>query len=125
MTPVGDVSICFTTSEQQDWSCWLVKNLWCSAEKLTPTLLPLRDFAHHFDQTTAGWFQNKTPTLRELSEQAKRICEADLNYPIILSAEGHLMDGKHRLAKALMLGQQEIAVVRFLENPEPDQRHPK
>ena len=51
--------------------------------------------------------------------------ETDLSYPVILSAEGGLFDGSHRIAKAWVLGIEEIQVVRFSVNPEPDQRVPK
>lgn len=125
MTSAGDVSICFTTDAKEEWECWHIKNLWRSAANLPSVMTPLTDFAQHFERTNEDWFSLKTPTLRELSMQAKRIYEADLTFPIILSAEGDLMDGKHRLAKALILGQEEIAVVRFVKNLEPDVRHPK
>ena len=51
---------------------------------------------------------------------AQRICAADLTYPIILSAEGYLMDGGHRLAKAWLMGLIEIQAVQFTEDPVPD-----
>ena len=46
--------------------------------------------------------------------------EADLSYPIILSSDGGLMDGGHRIAKAWIEGCQEIDAVQFQEDPEPD-----
>ncbi|MCB0105839.1 MAG: hypothetical protein KDE53_08015, partial [Caldilineaceae bacterium] len=50
----------------------------------------------------------------------QRILDADLNYPIILSAEGYLMDGGHRIAKAYLAGIPTISAVQFLQDPEPD-----
>ena len=44
----------------------------------------------------------------------------DLVYPIILSADGHVMDGMHRIAKAWMLGQRTITAVQFERDPPPD-----
>ena len=41
-----------------------------------------------------------------------------------LSAGGHLLDGFHRVAKAYILGMNEIAAVQFPENPEPDRIRP-
>ena len=52
---------------------------------------------------------------------AKRVLEADLSHPVILSADGSLFDGSHRIAKAWVLGHETIQVVRFRENPEPDE----
>jgi hypothetical protein len=46
--------------------------------------------------------------------------EADDRYPIILSSNGRIMDGMHRVLKALMLGESHIRAVRFLTDPEPD-----
>lgn len=43
---------------------------------------------------------------------------ADLNYPIILSPTGVIMDGRHRLAKALLLGHKTIKAVQFSEWPD-------
>ena len=39
------------------------------------------------------WFHGKGPTCREVAEHARRINAADLTYPVILSADGGLMDG--------------------------------
>ena len=44
----------------------------------------------------------------------------DLRWPIILSADGGVMDGMHRIAQALRLGHTHIAAVRFAVDPPPD-----
>ncbi len=49
----------------------------------------------------------------------KAVLDADLSYPIILSAEGVIFDGRHRVMKALLEGQNTIKAVRFDENPVP------
>lgn len=46
--------------------------------------------------------------------------KADLSFPIILSAEGRVMDGMHRVAKAVLLGHTTIEAVQFTQDPEPD-----
>lgn len=67
------------------------------------------------------WFgPDDVPTCGAIAAQARRIYEADLSYPIILSAEGALMDGGHRICKAWILGHTEIAAVQFPVNPDPD-----
>lgn len=68
------------------------------------------------------WFDGdkQTPTCRRVIEHARLIQEADLSYPIILSAGGRVMDGMHRVGKALLEGRVEIEAVRFAEDPEPD-----
>ena len=46
--------------------------------------------------------------------------ETDLKHPVILSRDGRVMDGMHRVAKALIKGQEWISVVQFTHDPEPD-----
>jgi hypothetical protein len=58
--------------------------------------------------------------LRTLDPEVKRILEADLHHPIILSAQGHIMDGAHRLAKAVIQKHHSILAVQFEVDPEPD-----
>ena len=59
-------------------------------------------------------------TCRNVAEHARLINEADLRYPVILSSDGRIMDGMHRVLKALIQGESYIRVVRFLTDPEPD-----
>ena len=59
-------------------------------------------------------------TWRAMLEHVKLIEAADLSFPIILSSSGAVMDGRHRVAKAALLGHTEIAAVQFDEDPEPD-----
>lgn len=59
-------------------------------------------------------------TWRGFVEHAALMNAADLAYPIILSADGAVMDGRHRVAKALLEGRATIDVVQFVEDPEPD-----
>lgn len=60
-------------------------------------------------------------TLREMVTHMKGVNDADLNKPIILDEDGELMDGRHRLMKAMLLGEKTIKAVRFDENPSPCQ----
>ncbi|HEV2839900.1 MAG TPA: hypothetical protein VGW39_01110 [Chthoniobacterales bacterium] len=68
------------------------------------------------------WFSGgaQDATCRAVMEHAKLINEADLSFPIILSADGRVMDGMHRVLKALKDGLQSIEAVRFQRDPEPD-----
>ena len=60
-------------------------------------------------------------TWRSVAEHANLIQAADLNFPIILSSDGSVMDGMHRVAKAWLLGLTEIQAVQFVKDPAPDQ----
>jgi hypothetical protein len=51
-------------------------------------------------------------------EHIRLIDEADLSFPIILSSAGAVMDGRHRIAKALLQGRAAIEAVQFEEDPE-------
>lgn len=104
---------------------WEVQRLWDLAKDLPIKRVPLTELT---DLDRVGWYgQSRNAgylTLREVAEHARRIQDADMEYPIILSAEGHLLDGFHRLAKAHLLGLSDIAVVQFSVNPEPDRVRP-
>ncbi len=58
-------------------------------------------------------------TLRDMVMHMNAINNADLDKPIILDEDGELMDGRHRLMKAMLLGKETIKAVRFDENPSP------
>ena len=64
------------------------------------------------------WGDSESPD--EKLEHLRLIDEADLSYPIILSASGAVMDGRHRVAKAAREGRGTIAAVQFEVDPNPD-----
>jgi hypothetical protein len=68
------------------------------------------------------WFNHKSdiPTCRAVAEHARLILETYLSFPIILCASGMIMDGMHRVYKALIEGKKKIKSVQFLVDPEPD-----
>ena len=45
---------------------------------------------------------------------------ADLRYPIILCADGKIMDGMHRTLKALLANDQNVLAKKFPITPAPD-----
>jgi hypothetical protein len=66
------------------------------------------------------WFDRTEPACREVALHARLIAETDLAHPIILSAEGRVMDGMHRVCKALLESRPTVSAVQFEQNPEPD-----
>jgi hypothetical protein len=62
----------------------------------------------------------QSPTCRSILEHLRLIEQADLTYPIILDANGRLMDGMHRVCKAIRSGATHIEAIRFPETPLPD-----
>lgn len=102
---------------------WFVERLWQLAQALPVKSILIHSIAE-FDQNC--WFDSSTlPTCRAVAAHARRIYEANLSYPIILSAQGDLMDGGHRLAKAWLLGLEEIQAVQFEVDPAPDHVRPE
>ena len=68
----------------------------------------------------AYWFPDTHPTTQQIIDHIQLIEDADLNYPIILCAEGKVMDGMHRVAKAVLLKYERIHAVQFEQTPPPD-----
>lgn len=68
------------------------------------------------------WFgaENDIPTCRAIADHAGLIQETELQYPIILSSDGRVMDGMHRVAKAYLEDRETIKAVQFEEDPEAD-----
>lgn len=64
--------------------------------------------------------RNGQMTCRDIVDHARLISECDLAFPVILSSDGRVMDGMHRICKALLLGRDSIEAVRFPRDPEPD-----
>ncbi len=70
------------------------------------------------------WFNvdRHRPTVRAVVEHARLIAEVETEHPIILGPDGRVMDGMHRIARAILDGRSVIDAVRFTRLPEPDHR---
>lgn len=58
-------------------------------------------------------------SLRDMVSHMQAALSSDLNFPIILDEDGDILDGRHRIMKALLENKQTIKAVRFDENPTP------
>ncbi len=117
-----DVDVAALAYGDEVW-VWTVPRLWDLARDLPVNDVAVETLLHYFD--TGRWFGEDEPvSIRAVVEHARRIMRTDLSYPVILSAEGRILDGMHRIAKAWILDIPTIAMVRFAENPEPDARIP-
>jgi hypothetical protein len=89
--------------------------------------LPVREvpLAALRDVDTDYWFDGSTEmaTVRKVVEHMRLVQEVDISYPIILGVDGRVMDGMHRVARALLEGRSTIAAVQFEFQPEPDYRN--
>ena len=69
------------------------------------------------------WFgSSEPPTVRTVVEHFRLVQEVDPQYPIILGPDNRVMDGMHRVARALLEGRTTISAVRFPTLPDPDYR---
>ena len=98
---------------------WDVDRLIALTANLAPRAVPLaaiRELDEPF------WFGggSEAATCRAVADHARLIAEADLQYPIILGADGRVMDGMHRVAKAYLEGRDVIAAVQLAVEPAPD-----
>lgn len=98
-------------------SMWSIKGLWKHAAHLPVEMIAMEELSPTLDETL-------TLTKREMAEKTRHIMDANLEYPTIFSARGWLMDGSHRIMKALALGHTEIKAIRFPHDPPPDQIRP-
>jgi len=63
------------------------------------------------------------PTVRILVRHMQLVKNANLSYPIIIGADGRVMDGMHRVAKALLVDRATVLAVKYDVQPEPDHRN--
>ena len=98
---------------------WDVDRLIRLSKDLPRTRVPLTSIGE-IDEVY--WFddEEERPTCRKLIQHMRLIEEAEFSHPIILGVDGRVMDGMHRVAKALLQGMVEIEAVRFEHDPEPD-----
>lgn len=61
-------------------------------------------------------------TVDEVIAHMRLVRDVDPAYPVILGSDGHVMDGMHRIARAVLEGRTTIRAVRFPVDPEPDVR---
>tara|TARA_R110002126_G_scaffold150139_3_gene296229 strand:+ start:1695 stop:2039 length:345 start_codon:yes stop_codon:yes gene_type:complete len=92
-----EYSICDLIEASKDLEVFKIKVCYLGASAYMPP--------HHTDD------------FEDFAKHAKRTMEADLKYPIILSPDGVILDGKHRLAKAIANNIDELLAVQFLEMP--------
>lgn len=84
--------------------------------------LPRRQLAldqiRELDEAWSG--DGEQQTWRAMVDHIRLINAADLSFPIILAANGDVMDGRHRIAKAALEGRATIDAVQFAIDPPPD-----
>lgn len=112
----------FTGFEQDgEIYLWITRRLWDLAKSLPVFEYDVASF-DCFDQDV--WFNSQhIPTVNKVLEHYKKIEKASFEHPIILSKDGVVLDGVHRICRAHLDGRKTIPAVRFEVDPEPDYKH--
>ena len=103
-----DIDVQFSRIGKHSWS---VARLIQLSKKLPVMDIPLL----HLNV----YFLYEKLTLREMVTHFNAVISSDLSFPIIMDEDGEILDGRHRIMKALIDGKESIKAVRFLKNPEP------
>ncbi len=108
----------YSISKEERRYIWSVKRLW----ELTQTFPTFKYQVSSFDMFEKDiWFCGyKKPTIKSVLNHMERIKQADLRFPIIISEEGLVMDGVHRILRAHIDGLEWVNAVQFIKNPQPD-----
>lgn len=96
---------------------WDVDRLVRLSSEFSVRVVPLTEI-RELDEPFFG--EDEPPTWRSFASHARLVQDADLKYPIIRAADGAVMDGMHRVAKALGQGERAIEAVQFATDPSPD-----
>jgi hypothetical protein len=96
---------------------WHIDTIWSAAEGL-----PIEEVlvAQLPEVDEDCWFRGGPATVRAVVDHARRIVDADLTRPIILAADGQVLDGMHRIAKAIFAGYDKVSAQRLPEDPAAD-----
>lgn len=68
------------------------------------------------------WYRtpDALPTCRSVADHWRLAQAADLSFPVLLGPDGRVLDGMHRVTKALMEGCASVRAYRLATLPEPD-----
>lgn len=97
---------------------WTVTNLIARSKDLVPFDLPLAAIY------TGCQVWDAVGSAYGMAHHMRRALDVDTSYPIILDQEGFIMDGWHRVLRALIDGKATIKAVRFAETPPHDHLKP-
>jgi hypothetical protein len=104
---------------QHGLRAWSTHRLIEQSRDLVPERVPLSAI-RELDESFWANGRVQPLTCREIVGHARLMLDCDLAFPIILSSDGRLMDGMHRVCKALLEGRTDIEAVRFVNDPDPD-----
>lgn len=98
---------------------WDVKKIINLTKHIKPKTINLTEIK---EIESEYWYDlgSERPTCKNIVEHMKLISNANLKYPIILCKEGKIIDGMHRVCKALLLNHKKILAIHLKEDIKPD-----
>jgi hypothetical protein len=114
--PVVSITGCHVSDNtfQHNDKVWIVANLIARAKDLEPFDLPLAAICSGSEVWTP------VGSAYGIAHHVRRALDVDTSYPVILDETGFIMDGWHRVLRALIDGKPTIKAVRFAETPQHD-----
>ena len=119
--PAFDIKEPFSGFEKDGFvHLWITSRLWELSKNLTNFEYEVKSF-NSLDEDV--WFNSQhKPTINKVLEHYKKIEKANFDYPIILSQDGIVLDGVHRICRAILDGKETIPAVKFDLDPVPDHK---
>ena len=96
---------------------WLVSDLWKMSETMQIEKESIEKLWDRYSKVFCWTLYGEKVDNEFFLHHMERILNADLSYPIILSEEGYIMDGVHRLLKCKLLKKDTILCVKFKKDP--------
>lgn len=98
------------------WDVRRLVDLACDLDTVNVPLSNIRELDEPY------WFgaASGAPTCRAIATHMEMVRASDPGFPILLCAEGRVMDGMHRVVKALIEGHETILSKRFPTTPRHD-----
>ena len=96
---------------------WHIESVWRAARNLPVEQVQIGSI-RELDEDC--WFNGRPATVRAVVDHAARMHSADLELPVILASDGQVLDGMHRIAKALLEGRATLPARRLPVDPDPD-----
>ena len=109
----------YVESDENNVYFWKARSLWEASEALPVEEVSLESFDWGNDNFRCASLSSP-PLWRDIGDHLKQALAADLKYPIVIDAEGNVMDGMHRILKCYAFGLPTVKAVRFAQTPQPD-----
>lgn len=100
---------------------WKLNTLWNESEKYKPQKISVEgiDVTNCFGDYPLNNKCTEEIYINHLGFW-KRVYDANLSYPIILTPLGVIADGRHRVLKSIIEGKSHVWVIKLLKMPKPD-----